>query len=195
MKHYLLFETVFGTCGMLWQDHGVVRTPLPEPSQERLLAALLADAEGVAAHQPPSWISSAVGAIQRHLEGAGQDLSEVPVDLHDGSPFALKVYGELRRVRSGCTVTYGDLAAAVGAPGAARAVGRVLGKNPVPLIIPCHRVLASGGKLRGFSASGGIATQARLLEIEGVTVPAVSGRGAAPGRFRPDRMGPGDLTL
>ncbi len=177
-----MFETVLGTCGMLWDDQGVVRIQLPEGSPEPLLTALLSPGEAEPAPEPPAWIANAVRALRRHLEGDLQDLSEIPVDLRGISPFALEVYAELRRVRSGRTVTYGKLAAAVGAPGAARAVGRVLGQNPVPLLIPCHRVLAAGGKLRGFSAPGGIATQARLLEIEGVEVAPPSGQSATSAR-------------
>lgn len=180
MTHHVLFDTALGTCGMLWHDRGIIRTHLPEADRDALLARLPAGAATETAGEPPGWISSAIRAIRRHLEGDGQDLSKVPVDLQGASPFALKVYAELRRVRCGSTVTYGDLAAAIGAPGAARAVGRVLGQNPVPLIIPCHRVLASGGKLRGFSAPGGVATQARLLAIEGV-VAAGPGRAALAG--------------
>ncbi|MGD9805359.1 MAG: methylated-DNA--[protein]-cysteine S-methyltransferase, partial [Hyphomicrobiaceae bacterium] len=84
----------------------------------------------------------------------------------DRPQFHLDLYAEARRIPWGETVTYGDLARALGQPGAARAVGQAMGRNPVPIIMPCHRVLASGSALRGFSAPGGIATKQRLLELE-----------------------------
>ena len=85
------------------------------------------------------------------------------------------VYAEARRILPGRTRTYGELAQDLGKPGAARAVGQALGANPFVLVVPCHRVLAAGGKLNGFSAHGGIRTKQRLLEIEGA-MPRTSDR-------------------
>ena len=95
------------------------------------------------------------------------DLSLIPLDLHGVSVFHQRVYEAARRIPLGQTSTYGALADVVGAPGGARAVGQAMGRNPVPLLVPCHRVLAADGGMGGFSAPGGVATKRRLLEIEG----------------------------
>jgi len=116
-----------------------------------------------------------VEQVRRHLAGdlaalgrtapAGLDL-----DLEGVPPFHRRVYEALRGVPAGATVTYGELAALAGAPGASRAVGQAMAKNPVPILVPCHRVLAAGGAAGGFSAAGGLELKARLLELEGVTM-------------------------
>lgn len=109
-----------------------------------------------------------VQRVRKHLEGVPDSFLDVPLDLTDVSGFDASVYRALRDIPAGATITYGDLAAVVGSPGAARAVGRAMATNPIPLIVPCHRVLAAGGQLHGFSAYGGIVTKDRLLELEGV---------------------------
>ena len=106
----------------------------------------------------------------QHLKGDLQDFRDIPVDLDGVGPFVRKVCEAAREIPVGQTVTYADLARALGQPGAARAVGRALGRNPIPLIIPCHRVLAAHGKPGGFSAHGGRVTKAKLLAIEGAVV-------------------------
>ena len=89
----------------------------------------------------------------------------------DGVPeFHRRVYEAARAIPPGNTLSYGDIAKRVGAPGAARAVGQALGRNPFPIVVPCHRVLAAGGKIGGFSAQGGVATKRRMLAIEGARV-------------------------
>ncbi len=100
------------------------------------------------------------------LEGQDRDLREIPLDLTAVDEFAARVYAAVREVGPGETCTYGDLAKAVGSPGGAQAVGRAMGSNPVPIVVPCHRVLSSTGALHGFSAPGGIVTKRRMLEIE-----------------------------
>jgi methylated-DNA-[protein]-cysteine S-methyltransferase len=116
-------------------------------------------------------IADASAAVTRYFEGEQVDFSAVPVDLAGQDGFFQQIYAALRRVDWGQTTTYGSLAKEVGAgPEAARKVGQAMGQNPVPLIIPCHRVLAAGGKLGGFSAPGGSDTKLRMLELEGVRV-------------------------
>jgi len=105
--------------------------------------------------------------VCQHLRGEVQDFRDVEVELNGASPFALLVYEAARQIPAGQTRTYGELARELGRRGAARAVGRALGSNPIGLIIPCHRVVAAGGKAGGFSAHGGWATKTRLLVIEG----------------------------
>src|SRR5204862_2204796 len=99
------------------------------------------------------------------------DFSGVPVDLGEQDPFFASVYALVRKLGWGETTTYGALAKELGAgPEAARDVGKAMASNPIPLIVPCHRVLAAGGKIGGFSAPGGPSTKAKLLGLEGVRV-------------------------
>ena len=97
------------------------------------------------------------------------DFADVRIDLGEPDPFVARVYAAVRRLGWGRTTTYGALARDLGAgPEAARDVGQAMARNPVPLLVPCHRVLAAGGKLGGFSAPGGAATKRRMLALEGV---------------------------
>ena len=115
---------------------------------------------------PPPEAAAAIAAVVRLLEGEKRDLSDIAVDLSTLPEFERRVLEETRRIPTGETRTYGELAAKVGAAGAARAVGRALGRNPAPIIIPCHRVLAASGGSGGFSAPGGVTTKMRMLQIE-----------------------------
>ena len=111
--------------------------------------------------------AEAIALIVRLLAGEKVDLNAIPVDLGEASPLERKVYAAACRIPAGEVRTYGEIAREIGAPGAAQAVGAALGRNPVPIIVPCHRVLASGGRSGGFTAPGGVATKFRMLEIEG----------------------------
>jgi methylated-DNA-[protein]-cysteine S-methyltransferase len=119
---------------------------------------------------PPPRIAGIIKKVQKHLHGDVQDFLDIVVDLEAMGPFARQVYEAVRKIPAGRTMTYGELAAEMNRPTASRAVGQALGRNPIPLIVPCHRVLASGNGLRGFSAHGGVETKARMLEIEGAKV-------------------------
>jgi methylated-DNA-[protein]-cysteine S-methyltransferase len=166
---YLIFETAAGFCGVAWSARGVARFQLPAASAaatERLLRRRVPAAEPGA---PPPPVAAAVSAVTRYFAGEATDFSAVALDLDGEDAFARAVYAAARRVGWGRTTTYGALAQAVGAgPEAARDVGRAMARNPVALIIPCHRVLAAGGKLGGFSAPGGAASKLRMLALEGV---------------------------
>ena len=164
MNSFSLFDTAIGTCGLAWSDAGIVRFQLPEadPAATRARLSDLA-AEG----PPPRWVAEVIARVQRHLAGDLQDLSAVRVDLSRVPAFHAKVYAVLRTIPPGSTVTYADLARAAGSPGAVRAVGQSMAKNPVPVLVPCHRVLGANGRPGGFSAYGGVATKARLLATEG----------------------------
>jgi methylated-DNA-[protein]-cysteine S-methyltransferase len=116
---------------------------------------------------PPASVQRAIRGIVALLAGEASDLSAVPLDMADVPPFERRVYEVARTIPPGATLAYGDIAARLGAPGEAREVGQALGQNPLPIVVPCHRVLAAGGKIGGFSANGGIATKLRLLSIEG----------------------------
>ena len=151
------FDTPIGRCVIAWTGRGVSRLRLPDT-----------DCSVVTAHDPPRVVQQAIERITALLRGESADLSGIPIDLEGVPPFHQRVYEIARRIPAGTTTTYGEIAAALGTSGASRAVGQALGRNPVPIIVPCHRVLAAGGKSGGFSAPGGVTTKMRLLEIEGL---------------------------
>lgn len=138
-------------------------------------------AAGAEPGSPPDFVNEAIAAIQELLDGKANDLTSIDLDFSDVEPFALKVYSLARAIRPGQTRTYGELAIELGDRAYAQGVGRALGSNPFPIIVPCHRVLGAGGKLTGFSAGGGVSTKLRLLEIEQAQIgPAPSLFGALP---------------
>ncbi len=170
---YALFDTPLGRCAIAWSERGIAAVELPGPDDAatvRRIAKTLPDA-GEAT--PPSQIAEAIAAITRLLDGEPDDLATLPLDL-DGVPeFHRRVYAVARAIPPGETRSYGEVAAALGEPGAAQAVGRALGRNPVPIVVPCHRVLAANGALHGFSAPGGIETKRRMLALEGAGAPTL----------------------
>jgi len=114
----------------------------------------------------PSWAADLIDRLTRFADGEPVDFVSVPLALEHLTPFARKVVAACRRISWGQTRSYGDLAAECGSPGAARAVGSVMAKNRYPLIVPCHRVLAAGGDIGGYSAPDGLNTKRRLLQME-----------------------------
>jgi methylated-DNA-[protein]-cysteine S-methyltransferase len=169
VRHHL-FETALGVCGLAWNGRGLTAVQLPETTRALTERRLTAKAASAGAAAPPPWVAALIADIQRYLEGARIDFSAVAVDLENLEPFRRKLYEALRATGFGATTTYGELAGRIGAvgPEGARDVGAAMGENPMPIVIPCHRVLAAGGKLGGFSAPGGSATKAKLLALEGV---------------------------
>jgi methylated-DNA-[protein]-cysteine S-methyltransferase len=167
VPEYCLVASAFGPVGLLWSERGLVRLALPDveaPAQDWLLHGIEA-----AEADPPAALGASIVKLQRYFAGIRTDLTDIPVDLEGVPDFFRALYLEMRLLGWGETVTYGELAARIAAPpGAARAVGQAMGRNPLPVIIPCHRVLASNGRPGGFSAPGGVATKLRLLEMEGV---------------------------
>jgi methylated-DNA-[protein]-cysteine S-methyltransferase len=168
---YLIFQTATGFCGVIWNDVGIVRFQLPTKipdAAERILLRRVPDAEPGA---PTPQVTEFVAATKRYFQGEETDFSAFTLDLSDQDEFFRQIYAAARKIRWGQTTTYGALAKELGAgPEAARDVGQAMAKNPVPLIIPCHRVLAAGGKIGGFSAPGGSATKIRMLELERVLI-------------------------
>ncbi len=169
---FAVFESPIGPCGVAWSARGVVRFLLPEATaaatEERLRSVL---PEAVAA-SPRGWVAALITRVRRHLSGVPDDFADVPLDTELLPPFFAQVYEALRRVPSGATTTYGALGRKIsGSTGAARAVGIAMAKNPFALLVPCHRVVGSDGKLHGFSAHGGLTTKAKLLAIEGRPAP------------------------
>lgn len=162
-----LFETSFGWAGLAWSNQGVRRLLLPERDRghvERRLAALGTDAA------PAGWVADLVGDIKRYFDGEAVNFDDVPLDLAGVDDFRLSIYAAAKTLKSGETTTYGGLAARAGQAGLPRETGQALGSNPIPLIIPCHRILAAGGKIGGFSAPGGAVTKEKMLRLEGARV-------------------------
>src|ERR1700730_17851245 len=170
-QHYFIFETAGGFCGIAWSNVGITRFQLPTRSAEATERILLRRVPGAEPGAPSPGVGEAVVAVKVYFEGEETDFSGVKLDLGEQDAFFKQVYAAARRVGWGQTTTYGTLAKELGAgPEAARDVGQAMAKNPVPRIIPCHRVLAAGGKVGGFSAPGGAVTKVRMLEIEGVRI-------------------------
>ena len=170
-QHYLIFETAGGFCGIAWNDVGITRFQLPGSSADATQRNMLRRVPGAEPGTPTPEVAEAVAAVKRYFEGEETDFSGFTLDLGSQDEFFKQIYEAARQVGWGQTTTYGALAKELGAgPEAARDVGQAMAKNPVALIIPCHRVLAAGGKVGGFSAPGGSAAKVRMLELEGVNV-------------------------
>jgi len=169
---FTLFDTAVGRCGIAWGGRGIVRVQLPEADDAATRARLIERLPEARAAPPPSDVAQARDGIVALLRGEPRDLAGIALDMAGLPPFHRRVYALARTIPPGQTLSYGELAARLGVSGAARAVGQALGRNPFAIVVPCHRVLAAGGKLGGFSADGGIATKLRLLAIEGARAPA-----------------------
>lgn len=176
------FDAPLGPCGIAWGPHGLRAVALPEATVGHMVARLRARAPDAVPMPPPPWVLHLARRLCRHLAGEAVDYADVTLDLSGVPAFHRAVYTVARGIPSGVTVSYGALAARLGRPGAARAVGQAMARNPWLLVVPCHRVLAADGGVGGFSAHGGVATKVRLLALEGV--PSMPGR--AP---RTDRHG------
>jgi O-6-methylguanine DNA methyltransferase len=177
---YCLFETPLGLCGIAWRETGaVIHFQLPEASPKAAEARIARSSRGREADVLPPAIATLIEKIQAHLAGRIQDFQDVPVDLNTVEEFDRRVYEAARRIPPGETSTYGDLARVLArsvpppTPNLPLpvAVGQAMARNPIPLIIPCHRVLPASGRLGGFSAHGEQVTKARLLKIEGAQFP------------------------
>ena len=166
---FALFDTAIGRCGVAWSARGITRIALPEASDAATRQRLARDTPGAGSAPPPA-IDAAIERIALHVRGEPAGLEAIVLDM-DGIPaFHREVYEAARQIPSGHTVSYGALARRLGKPGAARAIGRAMGKNPFPIVVPCHRVLAANFATGGFSAHGGVETKARLLAAEGFTL-------------------------
>ncbi len=175
---FCLFETPLGWMGMAWSEAGIVRLQLPEADRIATHNRLLRHVGEVVECHAEGAAAEAVAAVTGLTQGEPVDLAGLPVDLDGLDAFRTAIYAEARRIGHGETTTYGELAARAGHPGMARETGEAMGRNPVPLIVPCHRVLAANGRLGGFSASGGVETKKRLLALERARPPSPSGQAA-----------------
>ncbi len=163
---FALFETAIGTCGIAWGPGGIVGAQLPEGSAMAARARLARRFPEAHEDEPPPAVRAVIDAILRLTAGEPVDLSRAPLDLAGLPDLHRRVYDVALTIPPGETLTYGEIARRIGEPHAAQAVGQALGKNPIPIIIPCHRVLAAGGRTGGFSANGGVDTKLKLLSIE-----------------------------
>jgi methylated-DNA-[protein]-cysteine S-methyltransferase len=169
-QRYCLFETAFGTCGVAWSARGLARLQLPEAdaaATERRLAR-----SGAIKTAPAPAIAVAIAALQSYFAGDRIAFDDLPIDLPaDVAPARHGIYKAVRALGWGETASYGEVAKRAGIPGGARVVGQAMARNPLPIVIPCHRVLAADGRLGGFSAYGGTIQKERLLIIERVRLP------------------------
>lgn len=179
MSGYTVFETAIGWAGIGWGDNGLIGAHLPDSDPDLARASLLRRFPGVTAAEPPQNVASVIDGIRALLRGEKPMLLEAKLDLARVPEFNAKVYAITRQIPPGETMTYGAIALKFGDRHLAQAIGGVLGRNPWPIIVPCHRVTAAGGKLGGFTARGGAQTKLRLLAIEG-----------APAAAQPDLFGP-----
>jgi methylated-DNA-[protein]-cysteine S-methyltransferase len=167
---YALYDTTIGRCGIAWTPRGIVAACLPEADERRTRARLARRCPGGAEQSPPPAVQRAIDRVVALLRGAADDLVDIALDMDRVPEFDARVYAVARTIPPGATLTYGDIAKRLDAPGLAREVGQAMGKNPFPPIVPCHRVVAAGGKTGGFSARGGVATKLRMLAIEGAQI-------------------------
>jgi methylated-DNA-[protein]-cysteine S-methyltransferase len=167
---HAVFETALGFMGIAWSERGLTRLCLPQASRDSVERRLLRLDGDIPAGIRPPWAADLIEAIKAYAAGATVDFSAFPVDLTGVDAFRLAIYAAARKLAFGEVTTYGELASRAGHAGLARETGAALGANPVPLVIPCHRIMAAGGKIGGFSAPGGSATKERMLGLEGVRV-------------------------
>lgn len=166
-RHCALFDTALGPCGIAWRGEAVTLVLLPTVDRESTLEQLTWQSGSQVVPPPwPDFVANAMSEIQALLRGEPADLRGVPLDWAGIGQFERKVYEATRRVLPGHVCTYVELAREMNAPGSARAIDLALARNPWPLIVPCHRVVAGDGRLGSFSAAGGAALKKRLIEHE-----------------------------
>jgi methylated-DNA-[protein]-cysteine S-methyltransferase len=172
MTQYTLFETAIGTAGVAWGDQGMVAVHLPERDAEVARRGLLRRFPEATEAVVPSDLQATIEGIGALMRGEKADLTDAPLDLSRTPEFHARVYEIARSIPPGETLTYGQIAERLGDKLLARDVGQALGKNPWPIVVPCHRVTAAGGKPGGFSARGGVNTKLKLLAVEGAAAAA-----------------------
>ncbi|HTR87276.1 MAG TPA: methylated-DNA--[protein]-cysteine S-methyltransferase [Reyranella sp.] len=164
---YALFDTPIGTCSLVWKGETIVGLRLPEASAAATRARIERRWQGAEEQAPPPAMQAVIDRVLKLLAGEKVDLADVPLDFGDSPDFHQRAYAIARTIPPGHTMTYGEIAKRLGQPQESREVGQAMGKNPIAIIMPCHRVLGADGKMGGFSANGGVATKRRILEIEG----------------------------
>ena len=172
MTHYALFDTAIGYAGIAWGERGLVGVHLPERDAETARRSFLRRFPDAAEAEVSSELAKTVEDIQALMRGEKPDLLDATIDLSRTPDFHARVYEIARAIPPGETLTYGEIAVKLGDKLLARDVGQALGKNPWPIVVPCHRITAAGGKPGGFSARGGVNTKLKLLGIEGAKAAA-----------------------
>lgn len=165
-RSFALFNTPIGTCAIAWSEQGILGLSLPDDDPEATRHFISSRVPGAGESAPTPEVEAIIAEIGRLLAGEPVDLLGARLDLTGVSDFHKRVYDEARRIPPGSTMTYGQIAQRLKAPGTARAIGQALGANPFPIIVPCHRVLGANGAVGGFSAPGGVETKLRILNIE-----------------------------
>ena len=163
---FCVFDTAIGPCGIAWTKDAIATCQLPEHDREGTLRRLRRRHPDWIEATPPEWVQQVIGRVQALLDGAKDDLADVPLDMQGEPEFHRRVWELTRAIPPGRTRTYGDIARELGDVNVSRAVGQALGANPFAPIVPCHRVLGAGNSGTGFSATGGVDTKLRMLEIE-----------------------------
>lgn len=166
---FALFDTPIGTCGIAWGGRGIVGLQLPEADENATRARVERRWRAAKEATPPADVRRAIDKVLALLEDGATDLADIPLDLDTAPEFHRKVYDVARTIPPGRTMTYGEIARRLGVPHESREVGQALGRNPIAIIVPCHRVLGADGRMGGFSANGGVSTKRRMLEIERAT--------------------------
>ena len=173
MDGFTLFDTVLGRCAIAWGPSGILAVELPGRDDAATRRRIRRALPGASETAPPPNVQRAIDAIAGLFDGAPDDLGSIELDMERVPEFNRRVYEAARTIPPGATLTYGEIADRIGERGAAQAVGKALGANPFPIVVPCHRVLAADGSLRGFSAPGGLDTKRRMLALEGALAPAL----------------------
>src|SRR6185369_2480748 len=164
---FTVFDTPIGACGVAWSARGIAGVQLPEARESATRTRMKKRFPQAEEGAPPRHVAGAIREIRALLSGKTADLSGIALDTADVSPFYLRVYEAARAIPAGRTRSYGEIVTAIGSPSSARAVGQTLERNPFPIVVPCHRVMAAGGKTGGFTAEGGTKTKLRMLALEG----------------------------
>jgi methylated-DNA-[protein]-cysteine S-methyltransferase len=167
MMNSALFDTAIGACGIVWGENGILGMQLPESRADQARARLAKRYPDATEERPSTTIEGVIAEVKALLAGEARDLTRVRLDMAAVPAFERKVYEIARTIPPGRTMTYGEIAIRLGDKALSRDVGAALGRNPFPIVVPCHRVLGSGGKTGGFSARGGVDTKMRMLQIEG----------------------------
>ncbi|MBI2570947.1 MAG: methylated-DNA--[protein]-cysteine S-methyltransferase [Candidatus Schekmanbacteria bacterium] len=172
-----VFSTTFGPCGIAWRGEALTRVQLPESEAADVAAHVTRDGAAALVETPTVFAEEVAERLRRHLAGGRDPLQDIALDFAATTATRRAIFHALRRVAVGCTISYGELAAAAGISGGARCVGQAMAANPWPIVVPCHRVLAAGGRLGGYSGAGGLCTKLRLLTVEGFDTTQLYGEG------------------
>lgn len=166
-QNFTLFETAIGAVGVAWNARGLIGVQLPHADEAKTRIRIRQRFPDAQEASPPPEVQAAIDGMTALLRGEPRDLNDIKIDDSETPAFNAKVYAITRKIPPGKTITYGEIATQLGDKLLARDVGQALGQNPCPIVMPCHRVLAAGGKSGGFSAVGGVVTKLKLLSIEG----------------------------